>query len=264
LKKFFSIGETSKINQIPIKTLRYYDEMDLLKPAYINPETGYRYYAPEQFYLIDIIKYGKRLELSLDEIKSMMDEMNLDGLIGMLNMQKRQAGEKIHSLITMISNINRTLEDLSYVTSYDEEKAPYIRSKPESYIAYMFKNEPNITKTDIMLKEIISDARFQPYLTYKYGFFLSVEGLKKGVIEFCGEYIALNKRPDFQSKQVMKFPYVKCACFQYPIFEENTNFQKIARYLNEIDYNKEYIAADEIFYCPEWKDCVYELCIDLD
>ena len=38
-----SIGEFSKICQVSAKTLRYYDEIGLLRPEEINPENGYRY-----------------------------------------------------------------------------------------------------------------------------------------------------------------------------------------------------------------------------
>ncbi|WP_097003535.1 TrmO family methyltransferase domain-containing protein [Lacrimispora amygdalina] len=44
----FQIGEFSKLTQITIRMLRYYDEAGLLKPAEIDPWTGYRMYSVEQ------------------------------------------------------------------------------------------------------------------------------------------------------------------------------------------------------------------------
>ncbi len=43
MKKNYTIGEVSKIMGISTQTLRYYSSIDLLKPAYVNPDTGYRY-----------------------------------------------------------------------------------------------------------------------------------------------------------------------------------------------------------------------------
>lgn len=43
-----SIGKMAKMNRISIPTLRLYDERGLLKPRYIDPETGYRYYDINQ------------------------------------------------------------------------------------------------------------------------------------------------------------------------------------------------------------------------
>ena len=45
-----SIGEFSKICQVSAKTLRYYDEIGLLRPEEINPENGYRYYRVVSFF----------------------------------------------------------------------------------------------------------------------------------------------------------------------------------------------------------------------
>ncbi len=40
----YSIGKFSEICNIPVKTLRYYSDIGLLKPSYIDPVTNYRYY----------------------------------------------------------------------------------------------------------------------------------------------------------------------------------------------------------------------------
>ena len=46
--KMYSIGMFSRINQVTPKTLRHYARMGLLKPAYVDTETGYRYYDATQ------------------------------------------------------------------------------------------------------------------------------------------------------------------------------------------------------------------------
>ncbi|WP_160690793.1 MerR family transcriptional regulator [Clostridium sp. C2-6-12] len=71
MDKYFTIGEISKLFNLPIKTLRYYDERGLVKPAYINKENNYRYYSVEQFIVFDVIKNSKKMGMSLEEIKSM-------------------------------------------------------------------------------------------------------------------------------------------------------------------------------------------------
>ena len=42
------IGDFSKLSRVSIRMLRHYDEIGLLKPVWIDPESGYRYYTPEQ------------------------------------------------------------------------------------------------------------------------------------------------------------------------------------------------------------------------
>lgn len=59
MNELFSIGDISKIFHIPIKTLRYYDEIGLLVPAFVDTNTKYRFYSVDQFVLIDIIRNSK-------------------------------------------------------------------------------------------------------------------------------------------------------------------------------------------------------------
>ena len=44
----YKIGEFSKLTNVPIKPLRYYDEINLFKPQEIDLFSGYRYYSKEQ------------------------------------------------------------------------------------------------------------------------------------------------------------------------------------------------------------------------
>ncbi|WCG35018.1 MerR family DNA-binding transcriptional regulator [Companilactobacillus farciminis] len=48
MEQLFTIGQLSKLFNIKVPTLRYYDEVGLLKPAKINNKTHYRYYSTQQ------------------------------------------------------------------------------------------------------------------------------------------------------------------------------------------------------------------------
>lgn len=68
------ISEFAAMNKVTAKMLRHYDEMGLLKPAAIDPETGYRSYESEQAYLLSWIVILKSLAFSLTEIKALLDK----------------------------------------------------------------------------------------------------------------------------------------------------------------------------------------------
>ena len=63
-----SIGEFSKICGVSQKTLRYYDEIGLIKPHEINPNSNYRYYSIDQLENMLFIIKLKSYNFSLDEI----------------------------------------------------------------------------------------------------------------------------------------------------------------------------------------------------
>ena len=67
------IGEFSKLAQVSPKALRIYDERGLLRPAWIDRFSGYRYYAPEQLARLHSILALKDLGFSLDQIGELLD-----------------------------------------------------------------------------------------------------------------------------------------------------------------------------------------------
>lgn len=73
----YKIGDFSKKVGVPIKTLRYYDEINLFKPLYIDDFTGYRYYVDDQIEMIDKIVMLKELGLSLKEIDEYLKTDNV-------------------------------------------------------------------------------------------------------------------------------------------------------------------------------------------
>lgn len=65
----FRIGEFSKMSKTTIKTLRYYDEVGLLKPEKVDKFTNYRFYTTNQLFKFHKIQSLRQIGLSIDEIK---------------------------------------------------------------------------------------------------------------------------------------------------------------------------------------------------
>lgn len=62
------IGRFSAICRLTIKALRHYDELGLLRPAFVDPRSGYRYYRLDQVATADLIRTLRAAEMPLDEI----------------------------------------------------------------------------------------------------------------------------------------------------------------------------------------------------
>ena len=67
------IGRFAQLTGLTVRAVRHYGELGLLQPAYVDPETGYRYFAPEQVAEAEAIKRLRFLELTLDEIREILD-----------------------------------------------------------------------------------------------------------------------------------------------------------------------------------------------
>src|SRR5215470_18668087 len=90
------IGEFSKLVQVPVPTLRYYDQVGLLKPVHVDPLTGYRYYSANQLPRLHRILALKGLGFSLEQIAAALDEeLTLEQMRGMLRLRQAQINEQL-------------------------------------------------------------------------------------------------------------------------------------------------------------------------
>ena len=65
------IGLFSKLSRVSIRMLRYYDEMGLLRPAYIDPDSDYRYYREDQLQTVGWITALRDMGFSLADVRRM-------------------------------------------------------------------------------------------------------------------------------------------------------------------------------------------------
>ena len=102
----FTIGEISKIVNISANTLRYYDEIELFKPSFIENSNQYRYYSDTQIKDITFIMELKQYGFTLYEIKELMKNRNNQKFKEML--EKKRI--KIHSEIDRLMDSSILLE----------------------------------------------------------------------------------------------------------------------------------------------------------
>lgn len=86
----YKIKEFSKITKTSVRTLRYYDEIDLFKPEYVDFYSGYRYYNDNQIGIMRKINTLKKFDLSLEEIKNYLNMDDKQILV-----EKRKRLEKV-------------------------------------------------------------------------------------------------------------------------------------------------------------------------
>ena len=116
----FTIGEVSKLFDINIKTLRYYDEINLFKPIFIDKFNKYRYYSADQFELLNTIMYLKALGMPLNKIKFHLSTRSIDNIRQLLEEQKKITVEKIKELQYIERKIENRLKQINYAINYDK------------------------------------------------------------------------------------------------------------------------------------------------
>lgn len=86
----FRIGEFSKLTQVSIRMLRYYDEVGLLKPARVDKLTGYRLYSIDQIQVIQQIILLRDMEFNVAEIAYALVNWDDSFIIGRLENKKKE------------------------------------------------------------------------------------------------------------------------------------------------------------------------------
>lgn len=108
----FKIGEFSKLTQVSIRMLRYYDELGLLKPAKVDFFTGYRMYSAEQIPILQKIILLRDTKFSTSEIKDIIENCNEIDIIEELEKKKVQINEEIAKEQERINKIDSAIKEI--------------------------------------------------------------------------------------------------------------------------------------------------------
>ncbi len=117
--ELLSIGTVSRLSGVHIKSLRYYDRLGILRPAYTDPDTGYRYYTFPQLSVIDAIKMCVELDIPLKNFTNFIDE---DGrrirYAELFNYGRQIAEEKQRRIEEGLAFIDEAQKEISRTAAY--------------------------------------------------------------------------------------------------------------------------------------------------
>lgn len=106
----FKISEFSRLSRVSLKTLRFYDQIGILKPADIDKETGYRFYAAEQLITLNRILMYKDLGFTLQQIQQLLhEEMSTEQLQGIFRQKERETKQLLEEEQARLNRIKERL-----------------------------------------------------------------------------------------------------------------------------------------------------------
>ncbi len=117
------IGDFSKLSRVSVKTLRYYDEMGLLRPVEVDRFTGYRLYEYRQLSVLNRILALKELGFSLEEIGRLLDDgLTVEQMRGMLKLRETEARQRVQEEAERLQRLEarlRQIEQEDGMSKYD-------------------------------------------------------------------------------------------------------------------------------------------------
>lgn len=147
MTKYYTSGEFAEKAHVSIRTIRYYDQKNLLKPA-ARTKSGARRYTDQDFAKLQQILLLKYLGFSLNEIREMtIGAGDAQFLLGSLQIQKRLAEERLEEMKNVITAIDSTSQALKSNRQVDWSqmlKLIHLTAMDQS-LSMQYKNATNIS-----------------------------------------------------------------------------------------------------------------------
>lgn len=137
-----NIGDFSKLTHVSVRMLRYYDAHGLLKPDYIDKNTGYRMYSAKQVPELQKIVLLRDLNFSVADINKLLKNWNDDFLIEQLNNKIHETEQSIRAEKDRINRIKSAVNDI-HKDQIDIHYNVTIKSIPNYNIVSLRKKIPN-------------------------------------------------------------------------------------------------------------------------
>lgn len=137
MEKGFSISEAAKITRMTSEALRHHDRIGLVKPAKKDEHTRYRRYSQQDIVRLNTIHALQQMNLSLKEIKTVLEYDDFQKIIQFLEKAERKADEKILELQHSKTKIRLAKAD--YEKSWRDGRQ--LTEKLTMYLKKIFKCE---------------------------------------------------------------------------------------------------------------------------
>lgn len=134
------IGEFSKMMQVTVKTLRYYEQKGLLLPYEVDEWTGYRYYSIYQMQRLNIIRGLQQQGFTLEEIKELLEDGEQMPSIDQLTQKIEETEHQLQLLIKRRSQLLKWLDSHKQIKTMEQIS---IQSLPEIIVASHREIIPN-------------------------------------------------------------------------------------------------------------------------
>lgn len=253
----FKIGEFSKLTQVSVRMLRYYDEVDLLKPALIDKYSGYRMYDIDQIPLLNKIIYLRDSGFNVAEISLALKDKENSQVLAQLDkkyvdIQKNIASEeqKLKKIILAKQELQQGKDNLYYNIT--------LKAVPSYHVVSLRRVIPDYYAEGLLWKELAQYAKEQ-HLTISdqtFTIYHDEDYREKEVdVEVC-TYVeeTRNDDGDYKFYHTEAVPYMATTM----VYGDFTNiagvYQSFAKWLNKNSNFKMGNTSRQIVHRGPWNE----------
>ena len=187
---FLSIGEASKLTCASPFSLRYYERIKILKPAMIDPDSGYRYYSFEQLFHIKIIMICVELDIPLKDLLQFTDGEGVIDHLSLLAYGKQIAEDKLQRIHRGMRFIDNMEQKITLAETYQQEQNIYTREMPEKLFYVIPYKQPFDHSNPL---EVV-----KAFLGFEYG-----------ETDYTGELVEVGLMCEYSPSKVERFAFVE-------------------------------------------------------
>lgn len=181
MKQYYKIGEISNLYGIGADSLRYYEEIGILKPK--RDDNGYRMYSIRDILTLNILRELRSIGFSMKEIKEHLRDFNLEKTAALFEKEIDAIDRKMEELTALRAQLTARIEDIRTNLSNPPAAAPHLLKLPPRKILQLNENVYRDDDLDFVIKKLQKRHENQLYLIGNgdIGATLPFSELKKGL-----------------------------------------------------------------------------------
>lgn len=255
----FSIGDFARLGLVSVRMLRHYDAIGLLRPAHVDPVTGYRSYQAAQLSRLNRIVAIKDLGFTLEQVRSILDEkVSTDELHGMVRLRRAQLEAQISADLARLRSVEarlRTIETEGHMRTAEV----VVKRVDPLRVAQLSARAASYEGEDIgpVIKPLFDEICCR---TATVGVSIVGPGLAYYVEEEDGSVMVHACLPvavppsDSYDFEVLDLPAIEAAAtiiHEGPMEEVGPTFQALAHWIEEHGFRSLGLAREISLHCPD-------------
>ncbi|MBB4916227.1 MerR family transcriptional regulator [Streptosporangium saharense] len=255
----FSIGDFAQLGRVSVRMLRHYDALGLLRPAHVDPASGYRFYRAEQLSRLNRVLALKDLGLTLQQVRAILDEkVTVTELHGMVRLRRAELEERIAADTARLLRIEarlRTMEREGHMAVEEVvvKRVPPVRVAEVSAVAASYDSEEIGPVIQPLYEELFQRLGRAGVAPSGYGISCYEPAEDGSVVVHAGVEVAAQPSPEHDFA-IVDLPEVEKAAtiiHRGPMEQVDATYQILAHWVEEHGYRSLGLAREVSLECPD-------------
>lgn len=178
--KLLTIGQFAAMHGINKKTLMWYDEIGLFRPASVNPENGYRYYDYHQSPILETILLLRDLDVSIHEIQDFMKDRSAGNLKQLLEEKMADLDKQIAHLQAVRTTLSAHRQNMDTLLTMDLSEISVVEREERCLVTVEIDRDTSFEREVELITAETEKYQLGRLHKASYGSMISVSSLLSG------------------------------------------------------------------------------------